>query len=138
MKRIILLLLLCSCVLLPLGCSNNVSVNQVKLGEEFSLAIGQSVTIQDENLKVNFSEVIEDSRCPSGVQCIWAGRVSCLIEFIQNGTTNKTVLTQLGLTEGYTTETYEVYQLRFRIEPYPQSDKKISNSDYHLLLIISK
>jgi hypothetical protein len=138
MKRMILLLLLCTCILLPLGCANNTSVNQVKLGEEFSLAIGQTVTIQDENLKVKFSEVIEDSRCPGGVQCIWAGRVSCLIEFIQNGTTNKTVLTQLGLTEGYATETYEVYQLRFRIEPYPQSGKKISNSDYRLLLTISK
>jgi hypothetical protein len=50
MKRLILSLLLFACVLLPLGCSNKTNTNQVQLGEEFSLAIGQTATIIDENL----------------------------------------------------------------------------------------
>ena len=138
MRRIIFLLILCTCLVLAIGCTNITSSIQTKLGQEFSLSIGQTAAITGEDLKVKFVEVVEDSRCPSGVECPWAGRVSCIIELTQNRATSKTVLTQSGLTEGYAIETYELYQLKFRVEPYPQAGKAINKSDYRLLLTISK
>jgi hypothetical protein len=41
--------------------------NEVKLGQEFTLNIGQSVNVSSENLTIQFAQVISDSRCPQGV-----------------------------------------------------------------------
>ena len=43
------------------------------LGQEFSLRIGRKVTLRDTELKIRFVSVIEDSRCPKGVNCVWQG-----------------------------------------------------------------
>ena len=135
--KIAIISLLFTCMLLPLGCVNK-NVSQARLGQEFFLAIGQAINITGEDLKVKFIEVVEDSRCPSDVECLWEGKVSCIIELSQNGITDKTVLTQPGLIDGYAVERYRLYELKYRIEPYPESTKKINSSDYRLLLTFSK
>lgn len=42
-------------------------------GAEFSLAAGKSATISGTPYRITFNRVIEDSRCPVDVQCVWAG-----------------------------------------------------------------
>jgi len=39
-------------------------------------------------LKIKFLEVVEDSRCPDGAQCIWAGNAKIKV-LIDNGTTKQ-------------------------------------------------
>jgi hypothetical protein len=56
------------------GCSG-LGRSQVRLNEELSLSLGQRTSVEGENLEVKFVEVVEDSRCPRGVTCIWAGRL---------------------------------------------------------------
>jgi hypothetical protein len=126
-----ILLLLASCAVTP---------GEVKadLGQEFSLSIGQSVVITGENLEIKFQEVVEDSRCPKDVTCVWAGRVSCVVEITEDGSLYRMVLTQPGLTDQYVEETYKEYQLTFKVEPYPEVDTEIPSSDYRLLLSVSK
>ena len=41
-------------------------------------AIGQVTAV--ESLQVRPLELLEDSRCPASVQCIWAGQVRLLVE----------------------------------------------------------
>ena len=43
------------------------------LGETFTLRSQESATLQGEGLTLLFSRVVNDSRCPAGVQCIWEG-----------------------------------------------------------------
>ncbi len=45
----------------------------VKVGEEFTLALGESVGIDNKGIIVEFKKVIEDSRCPMNARCIWEG-----------------------------------------------------------------
>ena len=47
---------------------------EASLGQEFALYLDQTATINGENLEIRFADVISDSRCPQGVQCIWAWR----------------------------------------------------------------
>ncbi len=42
------------------------------LDEPFTLAVGEQIRIAA--ARVTLGEVVEDSRCPEGAQCIWAGR----------------------------------------------------------------
>lgn len=43
----------------------------------------------DQDLKFRVTKVLNDSRCPEGSQCIWAGRVSIEIEFHNGKTIDK-------------------------------------------------
>jgi len=48
------------------------------------------------------------------------------------------VLTEPGLTDEYTRERYEGYELAFYVTPYPEAGEKIPTDEYRLHLIISK
>ncbi|MFS8086705.1 MAG: hypothetical protein ACMG6H_13815 [Acidobacteriota bacterium] len=45
----------------------------VEVGSDFDLSPSQSAVIDGGALTVTFVKVSEDSRCPTGVVCIWAG-----------------------------------------------------------------
>ncbi|HLA73373.1 MAG TPA: hypothetical protein VK624_17825 [Steroidobacteraceae bacterium] len=62
-----LLLVLASCAAIPPARP------PVKIGEEFTLALGESVGIEQKNVIVKFEKVIEDSRCPMNARCVWEG-----------------------------------------------------------------
>ncbi len=111
---------------------------KVKLGQEFSLSIGQSAVITDENLEITFEEVTEDSRCPEGAVCVWEGRVVCLVKITEGDTSYNIELAQPGLSDDYANETFKGYQFTFNVEPYPEVGKEILSSEYRLLLTISK
>src|SRR4030042_6598201 len=91
-------------VLTASGCGAGPGDIQARLGEDFSLSIGQRALIAGENLGIRFEEVTEDSRCPRGVTCIWAGRVTCMVEITQAGSSYRMALTESGLTDEYSRE----------------------------------
>ncbi len=124
-------------VLVLSGCAGSGEV-KVSLDQEFSLRIGQSVVITGENLEIGFVEVSEDSRCSKGVTCIWEGRVITLVEISVDGSSQQLKLTQPGLTEQPARNTFEEYQLTFKVEPYPEAGKEIAADEYRLLLVVAK
>ena len=120
------------------GCSTRPADVSANLGQEFSLSTGQRALVAGEGLEIEFEKVVEDSRCPRDVTCIRAGRVSCIVGITQGDSSYDMVLTEPGLNDQYVYEVYEEYQLAFRVEPHPEADKKISDDEYRLLLIISR
>jgi len=108
------------------------------LGQEVTLSAGQSAGITGENVTFRFERVTEDSRCPTGVVCIWAGQVSCLVQVVDASGTQTMVLTAGGLTGDPGKTSYKNYALAFRVEPYPEAGKQIAAEEYRLRLTISK
>ena len=51
-------------------------INFAKLDTEISLYIGESVIINDHGITLKFVDVLDDSRCPSDVECVWEGTVN--------------------------------------------------------------
>ncbi len=45
--------------------------------------LGESVKVGA--VTITFAELLEDSRCPEGVQCVWAGRARVLVEVSEEG-----------------------------------------------------
>ena len=133
------ILILCTLVLLlSTGCANSEDKVTASLGQEFSLQIGQIARIEHEELEIRFEKVLEDSRCPRDVTCIWAGRVTCMIVLAQPGLSNHITLTEAGLTDKYSKTTYEGYQLEFHVTPYPEAGREIPVDAYKLQLIVTK
>ncbi len=137
MKRLSLLVVLISVLVLVAGCFPFGPDSQ-KLDEEFKISIDDTARIKGEKLEITFMEVIEDSRCPSDVTCIWQGRVSVRLQIEYNGDFYNMVLIQYGLYDGYDAETYQEFTFTYKVEPYPESDKVIKNRDYELLMTVSK
>ena len=138
MKKYSFYLLAFITVFLLLGSCTSTSEIKVSLGQEFTLSINQSARIEGENLQIRFKEVLEDSRCAIGATCIWEGRVSLALEINDNGSPYKMILTQSGMNDQYTNETYKAYQFAFKVNPYPELGTEIAIGDYQLLMTVSK
>ena len=120
------------------GCKGDTCPNKALLGQKLSLAIGQCVSMRNEKLEIKFLDVVEDNRCPRDATCTWEGRVSCLVQITDNGSSESILLIQPGLADQDIEETYKEYLLTFHIEPYPKVGKKISPGEYRLLFSINK
>lgn len=137
-KRSLYLIGFLAIVLIASGCGCGPGDVQARLNEEFSLSTGQRALIAGEDLSIRFEEVTEDSRCPREVTCIWAGRVTCMVELVHAGSSYRMALTEPGLTDEYSRERYEEYELTFHVTPYPKVGKKIPMDAYRLHLTVSK
>jgi len=110
----------------------------VPLGQEFSLSVGHRAVISGEDLRIEFVDVVTDSRCPKDVVCIWAGEVKCLVELVSSGSAERVELTEPGLTGDTNRQAFKEYQLTFTVTPYPVSTKPIERGDYRLVLTVRK
>ena len=127
-------------ILLPslsLGCAGTGEFIKAHLGQEFSLRIGQTAQIENEQLSIRFNGISGDSRCPKGVQCFWAGEVKCDVTVTYQGESSDITLTQPGAAEP-SSETYKGYKFIFSVQPYPEAGKQITPADYRLLLTVDK
>ena len=139
-KRIKLWFLL---ILLPVlltafsGCAGNAAVVKAGIGETFTIGIGQTAQITDEDMVITFNEIIGDSRCPKGVTCIWAGVVSARVTIDYKGDSYPLALNQPGLTSPVT-EVFFNYTLTYDISPYPTAGEALSDKDYRLTVTLTK
>jgi hypothetical protein len=113
------------------GCQNTVNT-----GEEVTLRVGQSVQIEGKDLKITFVGISNDSRCPTGATCVWAGEVSCDVEIRHGGKISFVKFVYPGAADGYSQLTYKGYTYSFKVEPYPEADKAIPPGKYRLFLIV--
>ena len=72
------------------GCNSTAAPG---LGDEFSLRVGESAAITELGLWMRFHRVVDDSRCPTGVVCVWEGDGAVLLEIAPlNGDSKESVL----------------------------------------------
>ena len=107
------------------------------LGQEFTLPVGETADIEGESLSIKFVEVISDSRCPAGVQCVWAGEAQCRLRFTYAGSLAEMVIVQPG-GDVVSTDYFIMYKVAFKLEPYPQGGQQIAASEYKLLMTVTK
>jgi hypothetical protein len=138
MRQIFIIIGLLIVLLLPsvsLSCAAGSNIKAV-LGEEFTLPAGKTANIDSEGLSLNFVEVISDSRCAKGVECVWAGEAKCRMLIKIMGSPAEIIITQAG---GDTAADYFVqYKINFKLEPYPEAGKTIAPSDYKLIMTVTK
>ena len=121
---------------LLMSCSRLAGETNASLAQEFVLKPGQNASITGEPLKMRFLEVVNDSRCPIGVYCIWEGQVTCLVEITYADSQNRMTLTQPG--SGQSRADFNEYDIEFEVQPYPEAGKQIAKQDYRLKMVINK
>ena len=118
---------------------SNSALEGVRLGREFRLKVGRQVTVKATKLRIRFVAVENDSRCPSGVTCVWAGNAAVRLQ-LGTGRGSKTVTLNTSKSPSFVGETeYQGYKVKLvELSPYPRSDRKIGRRDYTATLLVSK
>lgn len=111
------------------------------LNREFKLKVGQEMKVAEAGIKVGLNYVVEDSRCPTGVNCVWAGnaKVSVKLSKAKGDTSASATSVELNTYAGAKSSTYEGYEIRLvSLDPYPKEGVKIKKDDYVATLMVCK
>jgi hypothetical protein len=126
MKLLIVLLTL----FLP-ACETDAPV-EPKLGEEFTIGYGKSITLENGSVTVAFLAVTEDSRCPEGAVCFWEGNARVLLSVTKHEFGLNTTLSPKDTTIG-------AYNVRLvRVDPYPKLNVERRQEEYIVTLVMDK
>ncbi len=88
------------------------------------LSVGQNIKVG--TLSITLDSIVEDSRCPSDVQCIWAGQVVVKLSLL-NGMKSELVKSSLNQ-DPYLFDNYSIKIVS--VEPIPKSGEAISAGEY--------
>lgn len=112
-------------------------VQQVALGEDVTLAIGQRVQVDGGALELRFDGVPHDSRCPVDVQCITAGNAVARLRLAGAGGGARTV--ELNTTVGPKEAMHAGYTVRLvALRPEQTSGLRVTPGEYRAVLQVAK
>lgn len=110
---------------------------RVAAGREFQLRVGQSARLADGRLRVRFASVEEDSRCPVGVDCVWAGNARIRVVLQPAGGRAATLELNTGAEpRAASAAGYEI-SLK-NLTPHPRAGAKIERRRYAATLVVSR
>jgi len=113
------------------------SNEKLPLDKEFKIKVGQQVTIR--KLTIKFSAVHNESRCPTGVQCIWEGNAAIAVEVSMK--IKKPVQATLNTNTSVPPNElrYKGFKVRLvALNPYPRINQTIGEKEYEATLIVTK
>ena len=126
--------------------SEKVTEKQTPLNKKGMIYLkeGENKFLKEYEMNVTFKRMVEDSRCPKDVQCIWAGNAIAEVEFM--GTYTRPVTVQLSTTndakKGYAnTEKFNGYKITLEdVTPETTSAKgfKSLKGNYQIALRFEK
>lgn len=100
------------------GCDSSDSDSaQSQLDADLQLELGE--TGQSDGLTITFATVLGDSRCPEGVECIWAGEAS--VRLVIDGTADSLLATDPELAPDAFIRRGDVVVRAVGLTPYPGS-----------------
>jgi hypothetical protein len=110
---------------------------QVQTGSEFDIVVNQQAVVEGTPVRIRFNGVSNESRCPSDVQCVWAGNAVARLGLTSTGNpdSNAALNTTLDPKFAY----YAGYRISLvGLKPYPRSGSPISAGDYVATLRVER
>ena len=102
------------------------------LGQEFDLKYGQSAVLSEAGMTLTFKALSEDSRCPEGAVCIWAGNARVLLSVSDSDVSLNTTLEPKVVT-------VDAFQIRLvTVNPYPKISVERKPEEYSVRLIVTR
>jgi hypothetical protein len=112
-------------------------IKDVAMNKEFKLKAGEVAEVSDAGIKVSLNGVLEDSRCPTGVQCVWAGNGKVSLKLIKGK--GEPVSVELNTYAGPKSHKFEGYDVRLMaLDPYPKDGAQTSKDAYVVTLMVCR
>jgi hypothetical protein len=110
---------------------------KVPINKEFSLGIGQAASVEGKKPVIKFKAVLEDSRCPVNVVCVWAGNGKVEFEILDVDGQDKTVI--LNTEDEPSAATLKRHKLTLiSLNPPRVDGVSISPGDYSVTLRVER
>lgn len=106
------------------------------LGDTIRLTAGGAAEIAAAGLRISFEGIAEDSRCPSGVECVWSGDAAARLRIStgEGGGAPLELHTHVEPREAAHGE-YRIALLA--VEPYPAYGEQLEESEYAVILRVT-
>ena len=101
------------------------------------LSVGDTVPVPDTQASVTFVRVVEDSRCPKGVQCVWEGDATIEVRVTSGGSEPESVQLHLNPRSAGDVVAKGLHLTLQRLDPYPENGRSINGRDYRAALAIT-
>lgn len=110
---------------------------QVQTDRQFDLMAYQEAVVEGTSLRIRFNTVSNESRCPSDVQCVWAGNAIVSLTLTSSG--NQSGSATLNTTLDPKFADYAGYRITLvSLKPYPKSGSNIPTADYAATLEVRR
>jgi hypothetical protein len=127
--------LLLFCLLTVPGCNDHVTGPTSPLNTEFTLAPGDTMTMEGEPLSLSFNRVTGDNRCPADAVCILGGSADVSVRIVSDRSTREYVLRTGDMQpvqhDGFTIGLVQV-------QPYPFSARPIEPDEYRATFKVTR
>lgn len=110
------------------------------------LTIDQKVCANKKGIQLVLNEVINDSRCPEGVSCIWAGEVTAIVSVYKDSNVVEETTMVLSLKSAEDNKKWFASYLSSKqkniksiaVVPYPKKGVRINSKDYYIKIAYAK
>ena len=110
------------------------------------LTIDQKVCANKKGIQLVLKEVINDSRCPEGVSCIWAGEVTAIVSVYKDSNVVEETTLVLSLKSAEDNKKWFASYLPSKqkniksiaVVPYPKKGVRINPKDYYIKIGYAK
>ena len=102
-----------------------------------SVQVHKEKAVPRTGLRIGFLEMVEDSRCPTDTNCVWAGNAKVRIQVSNGRNSPKTF--ELNTLSAPQIVTYNGYEIKFvGLTPQPRSNIRIDRNGYVATLEVRK
>lgn len=121
------------------ACDDDPTSVTPALDKEIPVEVDERVLFDEEGFAIHFREVVNDSRCPKGLTCVWAGNAKIRIEVESLLRSAPTRTFELNTYLEPQQASYAGYTIHLiSLAPYPHVDKDIEPGAYEVTLKITR
>ena len=114
-----------------------IQTSSAQSSPELAVKFGKHKKDAKSKVSVKFLALVEDSRCPEGVNCVWAGNAKVSLKVRRSNGAWKTVELNTGL--GAQSVTFEGYELKLSsLTPSPKAGAPMDRRRYVIKVSIKK
>jgi len=118
------------------GACAGSAASVVAVGDDVVLTPGKTVQVGTDGVRLSFESISSDSRCPTDVQCVWAGNAAARVR-VWVGTSAR--LVDINSMVDPKQAQVDGYLLRFvALTPDPVSTTKIDPAAYRLTVRVER
>ncbi len=113
------------------------SFPQTQEDDEIKVSLGSSGCESKSGIILKFVEVVGDSRCPEGANCIWAGNAQIRITIARGESVSDPLELETNGPKGFID--FDGYRIKLKaLEPYPKSGERTDSATYKATFEIKK
>jgi len=130
------LAILLSCLLAATACDESFTGPTVSIDTRFTLAPGETASVQGRGVRLRFEGVTGDSRCPADAICIQGG--DAVVKLVASGDAGSLSIDLHTGDASRASVTYGNVKVSLvELQPYPFSTRTIAPGDYRATLVVS-